>query len=48
MWQLSERILGEQSGTGTSIGIQYGFSVGVTKNHLLVGSPRNDVAATDR
>ena len=46
-WVLSERIVAENPGTGTGARIQYGASVGVTEKALIVGSPANDVPATD-
>ncbi len=47
-WTLSERIVAEDTGIGTNVGIEFGASVAVTLDHLIVGSPANDVAATNR
>jgi len=44
-WELSERIVAEDTGIGTNVGIEFGASVAVTVDHLVIGSPANDVAA---
>lgn len=47
-WELSERIVAEDTGIGTNVGIEFGASVAVTVDHLVIGSPANDVAAENR
>lgn len=44
---LAERKVPENTGSGTGSRIEYGFSVAIAMNKLAVGSPMNDVAATD-
>jgi len=43
VWRYSETLLPIDSGTESDVGIQFGYSVAVEGDQLIVGSPENDV-----